>query len=83
MPFLTHDMYNAEGVDNPFDRFLLIGTTFWHYIFLYIVMINPSNAINVNPKEIPVVNGTGKNFDLFISEFCSQECEEKYFKHPS
>jgi len=25
-------------------------------------MINPSNAINVNPKEIPVIKGTGKNF---------------------
>ena len=25
-------------------------------------MINPRNAINVNPKEIPVIKGTGKNF---------------------
>ncbi len=23
-----------------------------------------------------------KEFDLFISEFCSQECEEKYFRYP-
>ena len=29
-------------------------------------MINPTNAINVNPKEIPVIKGIGKNcfFDI-------------------
>ena len=25
----------------------------------------------------------GKDFDLFISEFCTKECEEKYFMHSS
>ena len=72
IPFAEHYLEVDEEVNNPFERFLLIGTSIWHYIFLYLVVINSiflyvkrlRDRINPNSKIIFLISGISAGFAL-------------------
>jgi len=72
MPFVEYYLEVNEEVDNPFKKFLSLGTTFWHYIFLYIVVLNSivlymkrlRERINPNSRIIFFISGISSGFAL-------------------
>jgi len=72
IPFVENYLEVNEEEDNPFKRFLLIGTSFWHYIFLYIVVVNSiflymkrlRERINPNSRIIFLISGVSSGFAL-------------------
>ncbi len=71
IPFTEYYLEDEE-IDNPFERFLLFGTSIWHYIFLYIVVVNSvflyvkqlRARINPNSKIIFLISGVSAGFAL-------------------
>ena len=72
IPFTEYYLEADEEIDNPFERFLLFGTSIWHYIFLYIVVINSvflyvkrlRERLNPNSKIIFLISGVSAGFAL-------------------
>lgn len=72
IPFVEYYLEAEEKIDNPFEKFLLFGTSIWHYIFLYVVVINSvflyvkrlRDRINPNSKIIFVISGVSAGFAL-------------------
>jgi len=72
IPFVEHYLDAEEEIDNPFEKFLLFGTSIWHYIFLYVVVINSvflyvkrlRDRINPNNKIIFLISGVSSGFAL-------------------
>jgi len=72
IPFVEYYLEVNEEANNPFKKFLFIGTTFWHYIFLYVVVINSiflymkklRERINPNSRIIFFISGISSGFAL-------------------
>ena len=72
IPFAEHYIEANEEIDNPFEKFLLFGTSIWHYIFLYVVVVNSiilyvkrlRERINPNSKIIFLISGVSAGFAL-------------------
>jgi len=72
IPFAEHYIGANEGIDNPFEKFVLMGTAVWHYIFLYVVVINSillyvkqfREKINPESKLVFIVSGVSSGFAI-------------------
>ena len=72
IPFVEHFLEDNEEIDVPFEKFLLTGTAIWHYIFLYVVVINSiilyvkrfREKINPESRVIFLVSGVSSGFAL-------------------
>ncbi len=72
IPFTEYYLEAEEEIDNPFEKFLLFGTSIWHYIFLYVVVINSiflymkklRERINPNSRIIFLISGVSSGFAL-------------------
>ena len=72
IPFAEHYIGSEGETDNPFKKFLLVGTTIWHYIFLYVVVLNSiflyvkrlRDRINPQSKIIFLISGISSGFAL-------------------
>ena len=72
IPFAEHYLDSDPEVDNPFERFLLFGTSAWHYIFLYVVVINSiilyfqrlRERINPESRLVFMISGVSSGFAI-------------------
>lgn len=71
IPFAEHYI-SVQEIDNPFEKFVLMGTAVWHYIFLYVVVINSillyvkqfREKINPQSKLVFIVSGVSSGFAI-------------------
>lgn len=71
IPFVEHYI-SFQEIDNPFEKFVLMGTAVWHYIFLYVVVINSTllyvkqfrEKINPESKLVFIVSGVSSGFAI-------------------
>jgi len=72
IPFVEHYLDVSAEPDKPFAKILLFGTSLWHYIFLYIVVLNSiilyvqrlRKRINPASKIIFLISGISAGFAL-------------------
>ena len=72
IPFTEHYMDIDTDPYNPFEKFVLFGTSLWHYIFLYIILINSillyvqrlRRRINPESRVVFLISGISSGFAL-------------------
>ena len=72
IPFIEHSFDSSADPNNPFEKFVLLGTTMWHYIFLYIVVINSTllyvqrlrRRINPESRVVFLISGISSGFAI-------------------
>jgi len=72
IPFVEHYIDIDADPDNPFEKFVLFGTSLWHYIFLYTILINSillyvqrlRRRINPESRIVFLISGISFGFAL-------------------
>ena len=72
IPFTEHYLNEETNPNNPFEKFVLFGTSLWHYIFLYTILINSillyvqrlRRRINPESRIVFLISGISFGFAL-------------------
>ena len=86
IPFSEHAIDSNADPDRPFGKFVLFGGQIWHYVFLYMVLINSlllyfkRLRARINPESRGVFLITGTSFGFAFTSIIAATIE---FVNPS